>query len=332
LNKVIRNISVCGLGLGLIASASACSTIAEPDNLILQYTGGSLDGSKFKECIEPSKKGPGVVNDHNIYLPSSERSWAIRPDGSGDTAQAVEGGTKQDAKGNQGPKVQVYATLRFYLNTNCDDKANSPVVRWWESVGRRKGADVDPEKSPEEQQKDSGWTDMLKSTMVPKMEAAIRNSTPQFTADEVDNNLNGAYDKLAKAISDELGKEYGKPGAWFCGVAFNRSLKVNDPAACPPIDVTVTDGNYADADVAKARADVFAAEQTARAASIQAQSKVDTANKLKEAGAAGLEVQQLQNELAIAQEQTKQAQACASNPNCTVIVGGNGNVNVNSGK
>lgn len=322
-----RRLTALGLAAIVVLGLAACSTIAEPDNLVLQYTGGSVEGSAFKACIAPSTKGDGVVNDTNYYLPTSERGWAIRADGTGDTNQPIEGGTKQDAKGNQGPKVHVYATIRFYLNTNCDAKKDSPVVKWWESVGRRKGADIDPEQSPQEQQQDEGWKQMLYATVVPKMEAAIRNSTPQFSADEVDNNLNGTYDKLASAISKELAKEYGKPGAWFCGLTFNRTAKAEDPASCPPLDVVVTDGNYADGSVAKARSDVFAAEQRARAATIDAQSKVDVANKLKEAGAAGLEVQRLQNELAIAQEQTKQAQACAANPNCTVVVGAGG-VNV----
>lgn len=328
MSRTRRALTVATVGALLLGSAAACSTIAEPDNLILQYTGGSIEGSKFKECIAPSQKGDGVINDTNYYLPTSERSWAIRNDGAGDTDRPIEGGTKQDVKGNQGPKVHVYATIRFYLNTNCEDGANSPVVRWWESVGRRKGADIDPEQTPEEQQKDQGWKDMLYATVVPKMEAAVRNSTPQFSADEVDNNLNGAYDKLAKAISDELAKEYGKPGSWFCGVAYNRA----DKNSCPPLDVVVTDGNYADPNIAKARADVFAAEQRARARSIEVQSQVDSANALKAAGSQGIEIQRLQNELAIAQEQTKQAQACAANPNCTVIVGSGAGVTVGTGK
>lgn len=321
-SKLFRALAVAAAGIVAAAGLTACSTTAEPDNLILQYTGGSLEGSKFSECIEPSQKGPGVVNDTNYYLPTSERSWAIREDGTGDTKEPIEGGTKQDAKGNQGPKVRVSATIRFYLNTNCDAKKDSPVVKWWESVGRRKGADVDPEQSPEEQQKDEGWKQMLYATVVPKMEAAVRNSTPQFTADEVDNNLNGAYDKLAKAISVELAKEYGKPGAWFCGVTYNRSTRVDDPNACPPLDVVVTDGNYSDPAVAKARSDVFAAEQRARAREIEVASQVAAAQALKAAGNEGIEIQRLQNQLAIAQEQTKQAQACAASANCTTVVGG----------
>jgi hypothetical protein len=320
--NITRALAVATVGALLAAGAAACSTIAEPDMLVVQYTGGSVEGSKFKECIAPSTKGDGVINDTNYYLPTSERVWAIRSDGAGDTNVPIEGGTKQDAKGNQGPKVNVYATIRFYLNTNCDDGANSPVVKWWESVGRRKGADVDPEQSPEEQQKDQGWKDMLYATVVPKMETAIRNSTPGFTADEVDNNLNGAYDKLSKAISAELAKEYGKPGAWFCGLTYNRA----DVKSCPPLDVVVTDGNYADPAVAKARSDVFAAEQRARAREIEVKSQVASANALKAAGQQGIEIQRLQNQLAIAQEQTKQAQACASNPNCTVVVGGGNGV------
>lgn len=324
MNRIRKAVGFALAALMVLAGLTACSTIAEPDNLVLQYTGGSLDGSKFKECIEPSQRGPGVINDANYYVPSSERSWAIRSDGTGDTDQPIEGGSKPDAAGKVGPKVLVYVTLRFYLNTDCAAGKDSPVVKWFESVGRRKGADVDPGQTPEEQQKDEGWKQMLYATMIPKMLAAISNSTTRFTADEIDSNLNGAYDALAQAISAELSKEYGKPGAWFCGPLFVRA----DPNSCGPIDVVVTDGNYQDPDIAKARSDVFAAEQRARAAQIDAQSKVDTANRLKQAGAQGIEIQRLQNELLIAQERTKQAQACAANPNCTVVVGDGAGVNV----
>lgn len=320
MKKTTRAILAAFAGLTLIASTAACTSIAEPDNLILQYTGGSFDGSKFKECIAPSKKGPGVINDTNYYLPTSERGWAIRADGKGDSTDGIEGGSKPDANNNQGPKVKVFATIRFYLNTNCEDGSDSAVVKWFESVGRRKGADLDPEQSPEEQQADAGWRNMLYATVIPKMEAAIRNSTPGFTADEVDSNLNGAYDKLAAAISRELSKEYGKPGAWFCGLAYNRA----DKASCPPIDVVVTDGNYSDPEVAANRQKVFAAEQKAKATEIETRSQLATATALKQAGAEGLEIQRLRNELAIVQEQTKQAEACAKNPNCTVIVGAGG--------
>lgn len=325
MNRTIRRLTVLAAAGGLLATTAACSTIAEPDNLVLQYTGGSADGTTFKDCIEPATKGEGVVNDHNFYLPTSERIWAIRGDGKGDTDRAIEGGTKPDANGNQGPKVVVYATIRFYLNTNCTGDENSPVVRWWEQVGRRKGADLDPEQSPQDQQKDSGWIDMLYATIVPKMETAVRNSTPQFTADQVDANLNSTYDKLAQAIAAELGKEYGKPGAFFCGPGYNRA----DANSCPAIDVVVTDGNYADPDLAKARSAVAAQELQARAREIETASRLRTAQELKKAGAEGLELQRLQNDLAIAQEQTKQAQACgASNPNCMVIVGSGAGVTV----
>lgn len=326
MNRTVHRLACAGAALAVVGSLAACSTIAEPDNLVLQYTGGSDEGTKFSACVEPSKKGKGVINDHNFYLPTSERIWAIRDDGKGDTDRAIGGGTKPDGNGNQGPKVLVYATIRFYLNTNCDDGVNSPVVKWWEQYGRRMGADLDPEQTPQDQQKDTGWIQMLYATIVPKMETAIRNSTPQFTADQVDSNLDGAYDKMAQAISNELSKEYGKPGSYFCGLTFNRA----DKNSCPAIDVVVTDGNYADPKVAEARTAVAAQELAAKAREIETASRVRAAQELKKAGNEGIELQRLQNELAIAQEQTKQAQACAANPNCTVIVGSNAGVNVST--
>lgn len=320
------------LGRGMVAAVIAgavvvggagCSTIAEPDNMILQYSGGSVDGSHFVRCIEPSKRGPGVVNDTNFALPTSERRWAIRPDDKGDTKTPIEAGSKPDANGNQGPKVNIYATTRFFLNTNCDGGKDAVVVRWWETLGRRYGADVNPEESSDEQAHDDGFVKMLYASIIPIIERAVRDSTPSFTADQLDNNLNGAYETLEAEIEKRLAAEIKASGNFFCGPGYNRA----DPKSCPPLDVDVTDGAYQDESVAAARAGVFAATQRAKAAEIDTASKLATAKALKEAGSEGLEVQRLQNQLAIEQEHTKQAQACAANPNCTVIVG-NAGVNV----
>lgn len=327
MNRIVKR-GLAGLAAAvLLAGAGACSTIAEPDNMVLMYTGGSVDGSHFKRCIDPSKRGPGVVNDSNFFLPTGERRWAIRPDDEGDTKVPIEAGSKPDAKGNQGPKVNVYATTRFFLNTNCDGGKDSTVVKWWETLGRRYGADVNPKESSDEQAHDDGFVKMLYASIIPIIERAVRDSTPAFTADQIDSNLNSAYDTLEKAIEQRLATEIQKSGDFFCGPGYDRAVK----ASCPALDVDVTDGAYADAGVATARAAVFAAQQRAQAAAIDTQSKLDTANALKGAGASGVEVQRLQNQLAIAQESTKQAQACADNPNCTVIVGAGAGVNVAAG-
>lgn len=324
MNRIVKR-GLAGVAAAvLLAGAGACSTIAEPDNMVLQYTGGSSDGSHFKRCIAPSTKGPGVVNDSNFFLPTGERRWAIRADDEGDTKIPIEAGSKPDKDGNQGPKVYVYATTNFFLNTNCDGGASSTAVKWWETLGRRYGADINPDEDADAQAHDDGFVKMLYASIIPIIERAVRDSTPAFTADQIDSNLDGAYDTLEKAIEQRLATEIAKSGNFFCGPGYDRAVK----ASCPPLDVDVTDGSYADASVATARASVFAAQQRAQAAAIDTASKLATATALKGAGASGVEVQRLQNQLQIAQESTKQAQACAANPKCTVIVGSGAGVNV----
>lgn len=305
----------------LIVGVAGCTTVAEPDNLVLQYSGGSLEGSKFQACIDPASTGNGVVNDTNYYFPTSQRTWNIAAQG-GDSSEWIRSSSKPGDNNQPGPEVGVYVKADFFLNTNCKDGKNSEIVKWWETIGRRYGADIDPAASAEEQSNDAGWRKMLENTLVPVMNSAVRRATKNFTADELDSDLNGSWAALKKSIEDGFSTELNKQGKFFCGVGYDRTNK----DSCPPITVMITDVNFADSGIAAARANVFKAEQEAKAKLIAAQAQVDEAKILSQASRDPnyMRIKELENQLA-------QAQACAANPNCTLILGGNANVNVGAG-
>lgn len=318
--RIPRRITAPIAAVGLLLGLAACSTRPPADEVYLFYMDGSVDTKEFKQCVEPNGKGPWRANNKTFALPTSLRTWNIRPKG-GDTDQPIKSSSKPGKDGQPGPEVMVFATAEFYLNTNCGigDNAgtdkNSPVVQFWEKTGRRyKVSEGDATFSEE------GWRTMLLNTLVPAEEKAIREVTRNYSADALDANADGVWKQMEEALGTtflaELKAKTG--GDYFCGPGYDRAKP-----DCPPIRISITDVNFADAGIAEARAKVFKAEQDAKAALIAAQSQVDVANKLSQAGrdAGYVRLKELESQLAA-------AQACAQNPNCTLIIGGPAGVNV----
>lgn len=307
---------------------TACTVTPEPDVMVLRYTGGSMEGSHFKGCIDGGAKGDGTVNDTDITLMTSERTWAITKDDSGDSKDPIEASTKPDAKGNPGPKVKVWLKADFFLNTTCKKNADgdwdkdSPVVKWWETVGRRYEADVDPGQSPSEQSDDKGWVNSLKAKFVPSESRAIQDAARLYTADDLNTGTNGSWANMEKEIETRLSADLNANGSFYCGPGYER-----DKDGCPSIRVTITDVDYSDGNVAAAREAVYAAELEAKKKVIEAQAQVDQSKILANAAKDPnyMRLKELETQLA-------SVQACASNPNCTIIYGAGTNVNVTANK
>lgn len=293
------------LGLTLLG-VGGCSTRPAADEMYLYYTNGSVDTKKFQECVAPNGKGPWQANNDIFALPTSLRTWNIRPTG-GDTNQPIKSSSKPDGS-QPGPEVVVYVTAEFYLNTNCDGKSKSPVVQFWEQTGRRYGVSSNAGEFNQD-----GWNRMLLNTLVPAEEKAIREVTRNYSADELDANANGIWKQMETALGTtfltELKAKTG--GDYFCGPGYDRAKP-----DCPPVRISITDVNFADQGIAEARARVFKAEQEAKAALVAAQSQVDVANKLATASKNPdyIKIRELETWLA-------GVQACAANPNCTTFVG-----------
>lgn len=346
MKRIIRALAVSAVATGLLLTGAACSTIAEPETIVLQYSGGSVEGTKFTTCIEPSEKGAGVINDHNFVLPVSLRTWNIRPEG-GDTNVPINSATKQGADGAAGPAVSVWAKVEFYLNTDCkNDKGevskDSPVVQFWEKTGRRYQADT-----PE------GWRNMLLNTLVPAEEGSLRAELRKYTADQLDANTDGIWDRIEAAASKAMGASVRSSvgGDYFCGPAFQRGAIVSweesqvDPVTgavtpvtpapsgkCPPVKIEITEIDFADPGIQAARTNVRKAQEDARANLIAAEAKVKEAELLAKANRNPqyLEFERLERDLEISRQRTRQVELCAANPNCTVIVSdGSAGVNIN---
>ncbi len=301
-----RPLTAAALGVTLLAGLAACSTRPPADEMYLYYTNGSIDTKQFQECVAPNGKGPWQANNDVFALPTSLRTWNIRPAG-GDTDVPIKSSSKP--QGSQpGPEVVVYVTAEFYLNTNCDGGKNAPAVKFWEQTGRRYGVSSDGGEFSQD-----GWNRMLLNTLVPAEEKAIREVTRNYSADDLDANANGIWKQMETALGTtflaELKAKTG--GDYFCGPGYDRAKP-----DCPPVRISITDVNFADQGIAEARARVFKAEQDAKAALVAAQSQVDVANKLATAGnnPSYLKLKELETWLA-------GVQACAQNPNCTTFVG-----------
>lgn len=332
--------------VAVLATLGACSSRAEPDEIGLYYTKGSVEGTKFQECVEPSTKGPGTVNDEIYWLPTSLRTWNIQTQG-GDTATPITAGTRPDASGQAGPQVHIWATTEFYLNSDCTDAsgketAQSPVVLFWEKTGRRYGVTAAAD--------DAGWLKMLQNTLIPVLDRVMQSVTRNFTADELDSNIDNTWAKAEALMRDEFTSQLNSKvgGDYFCGPEYLRDTEVSykqrsvtrqivkDSAGkevekftlgieeekrgiCPPVKVTISNADYADKGLQDARAATRKAAEDAKKRLIEAQAKVDEAAILSKAAndPAYMRLKELETQL-------QMAQACAANPNCTLIIGADG--------
>lgn len=343
-----RKVTAGFIAFATVASLVACTGVKpEPDSIILYYKAGSGDDKVFQQCVPGGTTGPWAA-DNNVYeLPRNLRTWNIREDGAGDSKDPI-----RSASSTPGAEIAIYTSADFYLNTYCgaDNKdKNSPIVQFWEQTGRRKWNGKSIADDGEGKFNEDAWRAMLQNTLVTVQEKVLRAESRKYTPEALDGNLEGVWQKMEQQLGVSFQKEMNAKvgGDYFCGAGYKNGEEVRwmewvpdglddkgNPkfkeeekrGTCPPIRISINDVNMANPEFAAARLRVLVAEQTAKAALIDAQSKVDVANKLKEAGnpEVVLEIERLKTELAM-------AQACASNPNCTLIMGGS-DVTVTPGK
>lgn len=344
-------------GLALLALAAitattgACATRPASNVLLLYYQSGTLENKVFEECIRPGTSGSYPIDDETYTILTDTRTWNIAPQG-GDSDQAIESGSKYGPDGQPGPTMKTWSATDFVINSDCADGANSPVVRFWETLGRRYEISSD---NDEYGWRNDKWRELLLNTVVVAQRKALAEGTRFYNADDLEGNAHGERAELEKRIAplfqQELRTKLG--GDFFCGVGFRvdskgRAQEVEfdeyipdgsepvDPAkpdgaqrmkfkvekrksTCPPIRISITDVDYANPAIAAARADVYAAQQRARAAVIAAQGELDKANLLGQAASneAYLRYKAVEAQMAA-------AEACKANPNCTVIIDGTG--------
>lgn len=353
----MRKSFALGLVAVTVATLTACSTYAPPDGIYLYYTAGVNETKKFHSCIEPSQKGDYPVDDEIFLLPTSVQTWSVRADGGGDTKDPIRSGTlpvtvTRDgvASTTPGPEIGVYTSSEFFINSDCKDRENSPIVKFWETKGRNAGVSADGEDRFSEE----NFRNLLLQTLVTAQEKVVHEETRKFDADTLDGNLGGAWAQIERSLAvtfpTELKDKLG--GDFFCGVGYARGKEtswkewVNDGTdqagkpkykeierrgTCPPVRISITDVNFADPAVAAARTRVFTESQNAEADRIKANSEAVKAKTLGEAAKTPgyLEMQRVEK---LAEVQKQAAEACKSNPNCVLVLDQTGNANVHVGK
>lgn len=355
MNKIIRRGGIFLLAAATVGTLTACATRAPSDSIILYYAAGAGENREFVECIEPGTDGSYPMDDEIFALPTSLRTWNIRPEG-GDSDKPIASGTlptSVNGTNQPGPEVVVYATADFYLNSDCAKGKDSPIVRFWETTGRRYGVSADGEEGFNQ----GNFNRMLLNTLVPAEEKALRQETRKYNADVLNDNIGNVWTtmerNLAPTFQAELKAKLG--GDFFCGTGYAGGAKVKwtewEPVmknggtsfeefvldengqqayeeveksgTCPPVRITVTDVNFRDKNIADARARVYASEQDAKAKQIEAQGQADRAATLEGVGNSPgyIRLQEIE-----AQKQA--AEACKTAKSCTVIIGDPGDTSL----
>lgn len=335
--------------IALTAGMAACSTRAPSDSLILYYKAGDGDNREWKECIQPGTAGSYPVDDEIFAIPTSVRTWNIAEQG-GDTKTPIKSGTQpitQNGQTQAGIDVAVYATSDFYINVDCAKGKDSPVVKFWEKLGRRYHISSDGEDGFNQK----NFITLLRNTLVPAEEKAIRQETRKYDVNTLDANLSDVWTtmerNLAPSFLNELNAKLG--GDFFCGVGYNGGKKVSwteweatgktdangqptyeevDKAgSCPPVRISINNVEIFDKEARGARDRVYAAEQNANADRIEAQGQADAAAKLKDVGDSPgyVRLQEIEAEKTAAKEM---ADACKQAPSCVVVGGGGTDINV----
>ncbi len=349
-------------GLALATTAGCSAERTEANEIKLYYMSGTGDDRVFKQCIPPGMAGPPEYDNDVFTLRVDARTWNVLPDPGADSREPLIVGSAPvvvDAATHatrSGPQVAVWYTTDFYLNWDCGwdwtkslkgqtGKADSPVVQFWEKVGRSaelssSGGDFDIDK----------WKEMLRGRLVTVERDVLQQQTKRYDSDTLKDNLGDAYERmeaaLGPAFQEKLQEKMG--GQFFCGTGFaggktvhwqepvldaqgnpsmdpvTRLPKTVDKAGkCPPVRIDIANIDLADPAAQNAADAAYVAEQQAKAADVKAASDKKVAGLATDPNVMRLKEMENQREI---------ARLCAAGANCTLIQGVGPNVNVNAGK
>lgn len=318
-NWITRSLVLGVVGVMALGTVSACSSIAAPDYMGLYYMEGNIDGYKFDHCYDPGSTTDAEWNNSTVLLPVSLRTWKISED-STDSTRPIRVPSKPQAEQPGGVMMNIWTQTNFMLNTHCganNDDVNSPIVHFWEKIGRRYNADtVD------------GWKIMLENTIVTALTTVTANVIRDYEADVLVSGTKKEeiQSRISNAFTPELKRLVG--GDYFCGPTFSRQSET-----CPPVQVLLLPVDYANEGIQAARDEKQAAIERAAAtlAEAQGQAAALVAEATGKVNAANLEGQLYNNpgwvELQKAEIQRKMVvEACSVSPNCTLILGSDGTV------
>lgn len=357
-----RAVAAGAAGVLALGAAGCSAERTEANQIKLYYMAGTGDDRVFKQCIPPGTAGPPEYDNDVFTLPTDARTWNVLPDpGADSTAPLIVGSapvTDPTTKvTRQGPQVAVWYTTDFYLNWDCGfdytkklsgqkGSAGSPVVQFWEKIGR--SAQLSSNNGNFDLDK---WKDMLRTRLVTVERDVLQQQTKGYDSDRLNNNIGDVYERmeaaLGPAFQQKLNEKLG--GQFFCGTQFDGGKIVSwdepvldgdgnpqmDPltklpktvkktGTCPPVRIDITNIDLANADAQNAADAAYVAEQ-------QAKAQLTKANADKAAAALATDP----NVMRLKELETQKdiAQACAQGANCTLIQGVDGaGVTVPAGK
>ncbi len=357
-----RAVALAAVGVLVVGTAGCSAERTEANEIKLYYMAGAGDDRVFKQCIAPGMAGPAMMDNDVYTLRTDARTWNVLPDPGADSNEPLTVGSAPvvtDAKTHatrSGPQVAVWYTTDFYLNWDCGwdwtkslkgqkGSATSPVVQFWESVGRS------AELSDNSGEFDiDAWKRMLQARLVTVERDVLQQQTKRYDSDTLKDNLGDTYEKmeaaLGPAFQEKLQEKLG--GQFFCGTGFAGGKTVTwqepvldaqgnptmDPVTklpttakksgkCPPVRIDITNIDLANGDAQNAADAAYVAEQQAKAAKVKADSDAAVARQATDPNVMRLREMDNQREI---------ARLCASGANCTLIQGVGPNVNVNAGR
>lgn len=290
--------------------AAATWASVPPDKIMLHYTGGPIQGTHFKEVVQPGTSTHFYGLLENLYfLPSTQRTYIISKDPSAGDVHGVDfvAGTSSD-----NVSFTFEAAVYFKLNPKP-----AVIRQFFEQICLHDHCT--------DLKRGGGWDQMLAQYFRPQIENAVRLEVGKYDREHLyrdPQTLLSVQSAIGPILNDRINSALG--GQFFCGPdstannCTNFGFVLKNPT--PPDNVS-----KAYNDTAASAQNVVTATKDAQANAARAKGDADA----QAARASAPPLTQAQIDYIRAQAM----QACASNPNCTLVItdGGSG-VNVNTGK
>ena len=306
--KVLAAVAVVVAVPLLITVVSALTTSfrkTPADKIALSYGGGPFEGNQFQKIVQPGSElvFNGVFDNWYEY-PTTQRNYIISDsleDGDVHGPDSVVATTSDRIEARW--EVAVY----FKLNTTI-------IRRFHEVIGLKYEAWTE-----------AGWDRMLNDNFRNPIENSLQAASRHFTASDLYSSsdaINEVQQEIAANLKDRVANVLGAP--FFCGPTFEGSGDT-----CTDFQVILKKPSLP-ADVVQAFQDQVESEAAIVTAQNEATAKVEKAKGDQAAQAALQGIYSDANYLAYLRALAMQA--CAANPNCTLVVTeGQSDVNVNTG-
>ena len=281
-----------------------------PDKLLLHYTGGPIQGTHFKEEVSPGTRTKfyGLLENY-YFLPATQRNYIISADPNRGDRHGVD---TILTPSHDKVTMSVEAAVYFKLNTRTNDIKGfkgGTVRRFFEQVCLHEfGASGNcTDLSP-----GGGWDKMLDQYFRPQVDQALRAEIGKYDYQQEwqDPVIRGEIQNtVGSLLKDRINRALG--GEFFCGPDSTRT-------SCTDFGFVLQAVNPP-SDVASAFSQTAAAAQLVQKANQDAQAKIAAATGDAEAQRVRAAAPPVPP-AATAYIKATAEQACASNPNCKLVI------------